>query len=113
MIEAKNCIFCKINEGSLPSTKILELDHVLVIKDLYPKQNTHFLIIPKKHFVNMKDLSSGSNPEICLDLFKAVSALYPRLDGTQSFKIHCNNEKAADQEVFHLHWHFLSQDSFS
>lgn len=53
-----NCIFCKINNGEIPSQILYEDDVVKVIMDANPTSNGHILIIPVKHyndFLNIDD----------------------------------------------------------
>ena len=49
-LQKKNCIFCKIIAGEIPSKKIYEDDDVLVILDINPANEGHCLILPKQHF---------------------------------------------------------------
>ena len=44
-----DCIFCKIVDGSIPSTKVYEDDKILAFKDLNPQAPVHTLIVPKQH----------------------------------------------------------------
>ncbi len=46
----KNCIFCKIVKGELPSYKIYEDKEHLAILDIYPQTKGQALIITKKHY---------------------------------------------------------------
>ena len=45
----QNNIFAKILRGELPSTKVFEDEHVLVIMDVMPQGEGHTLVIPKAH----------------------------------------------------------------
>lgn len=53
----KDCLFCRIGEGSLPSYKIWEDDLVLAFLDIFPMGEGHTLIIPKSHSDNYLSLS--------------------------------------------------------
>jgi histidine triad (HIT) family protein len=52
-----NCIFCRIINNEIPSYTIYENDYVKVILDIDPSSNGHLLIITKKHFENLSDIS--------------------------------------------------------
>ena len=41
-----DCLFCKIINGEIPSTKVYEDDKVFVFKDINPIAPIHWLIIP-------------------------------------------------------------------
>ena len=45
----KDCIFCKIVEGSIPCYKIYEDDKYLAFLDIMPWTEGHTLVIPKQH----------------------------------------------------------------
>lgn len=46
----KECLFCKIISGELPSYKILENNKFLAILDIFPIVKGQSLVIPKKHY---------------------------------------------------------------
>ena len=52
-----DCIFCKIVNGDIPSNKVYEDDHVLAFHDIDPKADTHILVIPKQHIVNVMSVT--------------------------------------------------------
>ena len=49
------CIFCKIIEGTIPSAKIYEDEHVYAFMDIMPVTKGHVLLIPKTHRENIYD----------------------------------------------------------
>ena len=49
----KNCIFCKIIAGEIPSNTIYEDDLFRVILDASPATKGHYLILPKQHYANL------------------------------------------------------------
>ncbi|MEK6935730.1 MAG: HIT domain-containing protein [Nanoarchaeota archaeon] len=55
----KDCIFCKIVNGEIPSVKIWEDSKYMAILDINPNVKGMTLVLPKKHFdsyvVDMKD----------------------------------------------------------
>ncbi len=51
-----NCIFCKIINGEIPSTKIYENDYLIAIEDINPKAKVHSLVIPKVHVESLNEL---------------------------------------------------------
>ncbi|MBF1686622.1 MAG: HIT domain-containing protein, partial [Selenomonas sp.] len=53
-----DCIFCKIAQGEIPSTKVYEDDQVLAFRDLDPQAPEHVLVIPKKHIASVLALGA-------------------------------------------------------
>lgn len=45
-----NCIFCKIANGEIPCSKVYEDNEYLAFLDIGPVNKGHTLVIPKKHF---------------------------------------------------------------
>ena len=52
----KDCIFCKIANGEIPSATIYEDEDFRVILDLGPASRGHALILPKEHFKDVCEL---------------------------------------------------------
>lgn len=100
-----SCIFCKIVAGKLPAKKIKETKTVLVFADINPRARVHYLVIPKKHIVNLLTLEPEDH-DLCADLLFMCQELgleQPEHD----FNLAVNNGKKAGQIVDHLHLHFL------
>ncbi len=100
------CIFCKIIDGSIPSAKIYEDDHVYAFMDIMPLTKGHTLIIPKNHKENIYDLSE----EEASNLFKVVPKIASVLKesfGPVGMNLLNNNGAPAGQSVFHFHLHFI------
>lgn len=51
----KDCIFCKIVEGEIPSYKIYEDEHTYAFLDIAGDVWGHTLVVPKKHCANTLD----------------------------------------------------------
>ena len=53
----KDCIFCKIVSGEIPSHKVFEDDNYYAFLDIKPLNPGHTLIIPKAHYRYVDDVS--------------------------------------------------------
>ncbi|MFN3545301.1 MAG: histidine triad nucleotide-binding protein [Thiobacillus sp.] len=99
-----DCIFCKIVDGQLPSSKVYEDDDVLAFHDIHPFARVHFLIIPKMHIATLADCAPADE-----GLLGKMLLLAPQLAKAQGldagFKTLINTGRAGGQEVFHLHVH--------
>jgi histidine triad (HIT) family protein len=101
-----DCIFCKIIEGKIPSTKVYEDDRVFAFMDINPLNDGHLLIIPKTHSATIDEISEDDFLAVMSatrTLAQAVTkALKP--DGINLLQL---NGKAANQVVPHLHVHIV------
>ncbi|OGK57467.1 hypothetical protein A3J15_01070 [Candidatus Roizmanbacteria bacterium RIFCSPLOWO2_02_FULL_38_10] len=75
----ESCIFCKIAAGEIPCYKVYEDDDFLGFLDITPRTRGHTLLIPKKHFRFVYDVTSFSDYwSAALKLTKKIqSALKP------------------------------------
>ena len=106
MARDQKTIFQKIIDRELPAKVIYESDAVIVINNIKPVAPVHYLIIPKKPLVDMKD--TGLNKELSWELIQTVQYLAAQLPEPVSFNLISNNGAEAGQSVFHMHWHFIS-----
>ena len=58
----KDCLFCRIARGEIPSRKVYEDDDILAFHDINPAAPVHFLIIPKTHLDNLYDADLSQAP---------------------------------------------------
>jgi histidine triad (HIT) family protein len=104
----KDCVFCKISRGEIPSKKIYENDNFFSIFDANPLTEKHCLVISKRHFVNALDLPSTLGLEFLDCVKKTVGKLLADFDG---FNLVVNNFESAGQIVRHFHAHILPRRS--
>jgi histidine triad (HIT) family protein len=57
-----NCLFCKISQGLIPSSKVYEDEEIYAFKDINPAAPVHFLMIPKKHIPMLESAESVDAP---------------------------------------------------
>lgn len=112
----EDCIFCKILDGELPSAKVYEDDDVYAFLDISQVTKGHTLVIPKTHTKNIYE----TPPEVASKLFERVPYIANAIKKAYKpigMNLLNNNEKPADQSVFHLHIHLLPRygedDGFS
>lgn len=99
-----DCIFCKIINGDIPSTRLYENDYVIAIEDINPKAKVHSLVIPKVHVESLNELE---DEKIMSEILKAVKEV-AKIKGVKAYRLHVNTGKEEGQIVFHLHFHVLS-----
>lgn len=98
------CIFCKIINGEIPSTKVFENDYVIAINDLHPKAKVHVLVIPKVHVDSLNELEDAN---LMAELLKGVKEV-AKIMKIKSYRLHVNTGKEEGQVIFHLHFHVMS-----
>ena len=102
----KECIFCKIANGEIPSTTLYEDEDFRVILDLGPATRGHALLLPKNHFANLFELDDETAQKAILVAKKMAGKMKDAL-GADGFNLVQNNGEAAGQTVFHFHMHLI------
>ena len=100
----ENCLFCKIIDGTIPSSKVYEDEICYAFRDINPQAPVHVLIVPKKHMDNIL----ACDGETAAALTDAVREIAAR-EGVQEsgFRVVSNCGPDACQSVPHLHFHIL------
>ena len=53
-----DCLFCKIIDGEIPSTKVYEDDMMLAFRDINPQAPEHIVIVPKCHIASANEINA-------------------------------------------------------
>lgn len=107
-----NCLFCKIINGDIPSSKVYEDDMVLAFNDIEPQAPVHILIIPKMHIKSAAEINED-NSMIVAHIFQVAAKIAKEMGLTDGFRIVSNCGDSAGQSVKHLHFHLLSGRDFT
>ena len=107
MTDRQSCLFCRIVDGELPSTRLHDDDLVIAIRDIDPEAPTHILLIPKAHIASAADL--GEAEGALLGRLFGVAADLARADGVADagYRLVTNVGDEGGQTVHHLHVHLL------
>ena len=101
------CIFCKIVEGSAPSSKVYEDEICLAFMDIQPVNPGHVLVIPKAHFSDLSDLPAETGGHL-FQVAQRIALSMPKTDvKNEGIDFFLANGEAAGQEVFHVHLHII------
>jgi histidine triad (HIT) family protein len=100
------CVFCKIRDGQIPSTKVYEDERTLCIMDINPLNAGHCLVLTKAHAATIYD-AEAADLQAAIATAKRVAlaqraALKP--DGMNMLQA---NGPAAFQSVPHFHLHLI------
>ena len=102
----KDCIFCKIAGGSIPSSTVYEDEQFRVILDLSPATKGHALILPKQHYANIFEIDEHVLKDLIVLAKKVATAMKETLN-CDGVNIVQNNGEVAGQTVFHFHMHLI------
>ena len=96
------CLFCKlVRDGD----HVNKADGFVAVRDIYPKAETHLLVLPERHVDTFRDVAAFPPDEAkrMLD-FVAETA---RKAGLEDYRVLVNVGPRGGQTIFHLHWHVL------
>jgi len=102
----KDCLFCKIARGEIPSKKVYEDQYTYAFEDIDPKAPTHVLIVPKQHIAGLKEAKS-SDAEIIGRCHLVAAGIARNRKIEDSYRTVLNVGPGSGQSVFHLHVHLL------
>jgi histidine triad (HIT) family protein len=107
----KDCIFCKIVKGDIPSDKVYEDEKILVFHDIEPEAPVHVLVIPKTHISSLNDVQEDNSGVISY-IFEKIPEIANKLGVDKSgYRIVSNCGEDAMQTVEHIHFHLLAKRS--
>ena len=98
-----DCIFCKIANGEIPSTKVYEDENWFAFRDIEPAAPVHVLLSPKKHVDNILAFDKEYNKNFA-DFFLVVKKIAEQ-EGLKAsgFRLVMNTGEKAGQSVFNFH----------
>lgn len=82
---------------------LYEDDKVVAFKDINPQAPVHILVIPRGHFVSIKEIEDET---LVGRLFTAAKKTAEKL-GLRDYRLVINTGRGAGQTVFHLHLHLI------
>ena len=103
-----DCLFCKIVAGTIPASKILEDDDVVVISDINPQAPLHALVIPRRHIATLNALTPGDDALVGAMHRAAAKVARDKGYADRGFRTVFNTNAEAGQTVFHIHQHLLA-----
>lgn len=103
----KDCIFCLIAKGDIPSTKVYEDERCVAFRDINPQAPVHIVVIPKEHIVSCAEIND-ENADVVAHIFKAIAKIAKLEKLDSGFRVISNAGEDAGQTVNHLHFHILA-----
>ena len=100
----KDCIFCKLANGEIPTKVVFEDDIVTVFMDANPNTDGHMLIVPKKHIEDFTEIDNETLLHVH-DVAKKMKELIYKKLGTCGLKL--VNNYGSEQLIKHYHMHLI------
>jgi histidine triad (HIT) family protein len=101
-----SCIFCKIIDGSIPSTAVYQDELCYAFADLNPQAPVHVLVAPRKHISSLDE--TDQNDGALLGHLLLVAAKIAQSKGlAKGYRVVVNTGKDGGQSVDHIHVHLL------
>ena len=96
--------------GQIDCLKLLEDEQSLAFLDIGPLAEGHVLLIPKRHFERLDEMSGELVGRVCGHLPR-LSAAVTRVARAEGCNILQNNGRVAGQAVAHVHFHIIPRRS--
>tara|TARA_B000000460_G_scaffold182083_1_gene130430 strand:+ start:335 stop:745 length:411 start_codon:yes stop_codon:yes gene_type:complete len=103
-----DCIFCKIAKMEIPAKIITETKNSVAFLDAFPLARGHTLVIPKRHYEKVQDMTDNDNSDLFNTVLKVISKV-DKVTGSTLLAIH--NGKESGQEIPHVHVHLIPRQS--
>jgi len=104
------CIFCEANNKNVSDPNNLlvhKSNHTLVMMNLYPYNNGHLMIVPKRHVADLDKISLEESHELIEEIMLAEKVLRKIYDA-HGFNIGANLGRAGGAGIEdHIHFHIV------
>ena len=101
-----DCLFCKIINGEIPSSKVYENEYVYAFKDINPQAPVHILVVPKTHICCADKITADNSIEVAR-VFEAIPKIAAEAGLSGGYRVISNCGDDACQTVKHLHFHIM------
>ena len=101
-----DCVFCRIRDGQIPSTRVYEDERTIAFMDINPLNEGHTLVIPRAHAATLFEADEADLRAAIATAKRVAKAIREALrpDGLNLLQA---NGAAAFQSVPHVHFHLI------
>jgi histidine triad (HIT) family protein len=103
----KNCVFCDILSGLLPSSMVYQDRICSAFLDIQPVNPGHLLVVPNLHAGNLTELDENTGAHMFKVAQRLTFALRKSDVVCEGINLFLADGAVAGQEVFHVHLHIL------
>ena len=101
-----DCVFCKIRDGQIPSTRIFEDERTLAFMDINPLNDGHCLVITRAHAPTIFE-AAVADLQAAVAAAQRVALALKRALAPNGLNLLQANGAAAFQSVPHFHLHLV------
>ena len=101
-----DCVFCKIRDGQIPSTRVYEDERTLVFMDINPLNEGHCLVVTRAHAPTIFD-ADEADLGAAIATAKRVALAIRKALAPEGLNLLQANGAAAFQSVPHFHLHLV------
>jgi histidine triad (HIT) family protein len=101
-----DCVFCKIRDGQIPSTRVYEDDRTLCFMDINPLNAGHCLVVTRAHAATLYEAAPEDLQAAIVTAQRVAQAIREAL-APEGLNVLQANGPAAFQSVPHLHLHLV------
>jgi histidine triad (HIT) family protein len=98
----KNCLFCGLISGDIPSVRVYEDDYFLAFLDINPASEGHVILIPKDHVMSIEEVK----PRI-FEIAQSIVAAQKRGLGVNGVSVLIPEGPDAGQKLAHASIHMI------
>jgi histidine triad (HIT) family protein len=103
----RDCIFCKIVAGELPSEEVASTDGTYAFRDINPGAPTHVLVVPRQHIADASEIRP-EHAELVREMLQLARRVAESEGVAESgYRLVFNVGEDALNSVPHLHLHLL------
>ena len=103
----KDCIFCKIAAGEIPTEMLYQDEDVIAFRDIKPIAPTHLLIVSREHIPSLLHLTDADTRLVGKMTRVANQLAKEHGVADTGYRLVINSGADAGQLVPHLHMHLL------
>lgn len=104
-----DCLFCSIARKETQGEIVFENEKFIAFKDINPKASVHLLIVPKQHIESLQHITERDK-ELMGELLLTVQSIAQDM-GLKGYKVQMNVGRKGGQEIDHMHFHLLADNT--
>ncbi|NPV56226.1 MAG: HIT family protein [Anaerolineae bacterium] len=101
------CVFCRIIQGKLPTSRVYASEYVWVILDTQPLTPGHMLVIPTDHYPDLESLTPKAAAHMMITAQRMARILRRSGLRCEGVNLILSDGQAAGQDIYHAHLHII------